>query len=72
MRQPGSKEAFSNVGTLATISELETPRPGLMMIRASGAQRFRITASDQLKHGLWIADVERLARRHGRAHSRTT
>ena len=32
-----------------------------MMIRASGAQRFRITASDQLKHGLWIADVERLA-----------
>ena len=31
-----------------------------MMIRASGAQRFRITASDQLKHGLWVADVERL------------
>ena len=60
VRQPGSKEAFSNVGTLATISELDNPRPGLMMIRASGAQRFRITASDQLKHGLWIADVERL------------
>ena len=34
--------------------------PGLMMIRASGAQRFRITSSDQLKHGLWVADVERL------------
>jgi Lon protease-like protein len=60
VRQPGAKEAFSSVGTLATISELENPRPGLMMIRASGAQRFRITASDQLKHGLWIADVERL------------
>jgi len=61
VRQPGGKEAFSSVGTLATISEFETPRPGLMMIRASGAQRFRITASDQLKHGLWIADVEQLA-----------
>lgn len=61
VRQPGSTEAFSHVGTLATISELETPRPGLMMIRASGTQRFRITASDQLRHGLWIADVERLA-----------
>jgi uncharacterized protein len=60
VRQPGAKEAFSSIGTLATISELENPRAGLMMIRASGAQRFRITASDQLKHGLWIADVERL------------
>lgn len=60
VRQPGGKEAFSSVGTLATISDFDTPRPGLMMIRASGAQRFRITSSDQLKHGLWIADVERL------------
>jgi uncharacterized protein len=32
-----------------------------MMIRAGGAQRFRITASDQLRHGLWVADVERIA-----------
>jgi uncharacterized protein len=61
VRQPGATEAFSHVGTLATIRELETPRPGLMMIRVEGTQRFRITASDQLRHGLWIADVERLA-----------
>ena len=61
VRQPGSSEAFSSVGTLATITEFEAPRPGLMLVRASGAQRFRITASDQLKHGLWVADVERLA-----------
>jgi Lon protease-like protein len=60
VRQPGSTEAFSSVGTLATISDYEAPRPGLMMIRATGAQRFRITSRDQLKHGLWIADVERL------------
>jgi Lon protease-like protein len=61
VRQPGGTEAFCQVGTLATISELETPRAGLMMIRAGGAQRFRITSSDQLRHGLWIADVQRLA-----------
>ncbi|MCM2250977.1 MAG: LON peptidase substrate-binding domain-containing protein [Ramlibacter sp.] len=61
VRQPGGSEAFCPVGTLATIGELETPRPGLMMIRATGTQRFRITARDQLRHGLWIADVERLA-----------
>ena len=58
VRQPGASEAFSSVGTLATISDFEAPRPGLMMIRAQGAQRFRITSRDQLKHGLWIADVE--------------
>jgi Lon protease-like protein len=61
VRQPGGSEAFAGVGTLATIREMETPRPGLMLVRASGEQRFRITASDQLKHGLWVADVERLA-----------
>jgi Lon protease-like protein len=60
VRKPGATESFSHVGTLATISEFESPRPGLMMIRAHGAQRFRITSSDQLKHGLWIADVERI------------
>lgn len=60
VRQPGVKEAFSGVGTLATIIDIETPQPGLMLVRASGAQRFRITSSDQLKHGLWVADVERL------------
>jgi uncharacterized protein len=61
VRRPGASESFSQVGTLATISEMETPRPGLMMIRANGAQRFRIQSSDQLKHGLWVADVERIA-----------
>lgn len=57
---PGGTEAFANVGTLATISEFETPRPGLMMIQARGSQRFRITSRDRLKHGLWVADVERV------------
>jgi len=63
VRQPGATEAeaFATVGTLATISEYDAPRPGLMMIRASGAHRFRITSRDQLKHGLWIADVESVA-----------
>jgi Lon protease-like protein len=60
VRQPGSQEKFSRVGTLATILDVESPQPGLMLLRATGAQRFRITASDQLKHGLWVADVESL------------
>jgi Lon protease-like protein len=60
VRQPGSTEAFAQVGTLATLLEVEQPQPGLLLVRATGAQRFRITSSDQLKHGLWVADVERL------------
>ena len=61
VRVPGGTEAFATVGTLATISALDTPQPGLMVIRAQGEQRFRITSSDQLKHGLWVANVERVA-----------
>jgi len=60
VRHPGVQEAFAQVGTLAMIEDFEQPQPGLMMVRAVGAQRFRITSSDQLKHGLWVADVESL------------
>jgi len=62
VRRPGGGvEAFHSVGTLATITALETPQPGLMTIQCHGEQRFRIARSEQLKHGLWIADVQRLA-----------
>ena len=60
VRRPGASEAFTAVGTLATITALEAPRPGLMTIRCTGTQRFRVTASQQLKHGLWVADVAQL------------
>lgn len=61
VRRPGAApEAFHAVGTLATITHLEKPQPGLMTIRCHGEQRFRITRSEPLRHGLWIADVERL------------
>ena len=61
VRRPGGgADAFHSVGTLATITTLETPQPGLMTIRCHGEQRFRISRSEQLRHGLWIADVQRL------------
>jgi uncharacterized protein len=60
VQQAGASEAFAHVGTLAAIAEFETPQPGLMMIQARGTQRFRITSRDRLKHGLWVADVERV------------
>jgi Lon protease-like protein len=60
VRLPGVQEAFSQVGTLATIHDFESPQAGLMLVRATGIHRFRIRNSDQLKHGLWVADVERV------------
>ena len=50
-------EQFHAVGTLARIEQLEQPQAGLLMIRAVGLQRFRIASREQLKHGLWVADV---------------
>ena len=54
-------EAFNDVGTLATIDELTTPQAGLLVIRCTGIQRFQIDRRERLKHGLWVADVSRLA-----------
>ncbi|MDD2926847.1 LON peptidase substrate-binding domain-containing protein [Rhodoferax sp.] len=44
-------------GTLARITALSRPQPGLMLIKCSGLQRFGIQRQEQLKHGLWMADV---------------
>ena len=54
-----ANEEFNAIGTLATITEFSVPQPGLMVIRCEGAQRFKISTREKLKHGLWIADVER-------------
>lgn len=53
-------EAFHEIGTLARITRLERPNPGLMTICCEGTQRFRIRSREQLPHGLWVADVELL------------
>lgn len=53
-------EVFHSVGTLATITEMTSPQPGLLVIRCVGTQRFEITQRDKLKHGLWVANVTRL------------
>lgn len=53
-------EAFHAVGTLATIAQHAAPQPGLLVVQCVGTQRFRIERQDQLKHGLWVADVSML------------
>jgi Lon protease-like protein len=61
VRQAGAPdERFFDVGTLASIEQIETPQPGLITLLCRGTQRFRITQRSLLPHGLWIADVEHL------------
>lgn len=49
-------------GTLAQIMHLETLQPGLLHLQCKGLQRFHISNSWQLPHGLWVADVQMLRR----------
>jgi Lon protease-like protein len=53
-----ANEVFADVGTLAHIAEFAAPQAGLMVVRCSGGARFRIRSRSQLKHGLWVADVD--------------
>jgi Lon protease-like protein len=55
-----ANEVFADVGTLAHIVEFAAPQAGLMVIRCSGGARFHIRERRQLKHGLWVADVDLL------------
>ena len=56
----GATESFNAVGTLATIETLDAPQPGLLVLRCTGTRRFRIERHEQLRHGLWIADVKQI------------
>ena len=58
VRKPDTPEALGEVGTLARIVESSAPMPGLLHITCRGTQRFRLVASEQLKHGLWMGQVE--------------
>ena len=53
-------EIFYPTGTLARITQLSRPQPGLMLIQCTGQQRFTVKNHNLLKHGLWVADVDLL------------
>jgi Lon protease-like protein len=56
-----AQEIFYPVGTLARITSLSRPQPGLMLIQCTGLQRFEVAQRSLLKHGLWVANVNLLA-----------
>ena len=59
-RAGNAQEQFHDVGTLASIADLQTPQPGLVTLTSTGNQRFRILRRTLLPYGLWMADVQHL------------
>ena len=60
VRKPGQQETLAPVGTLARVIDWAAPLSGLLQIKCMGLQRFHIVSCEQLKHGLWMAQVETL------------
>ncbi|MDD2918018.1 LON peptidase substrate-binding domain-containing protein [Rhodoferax sp.] len=56
-----AQEIFYPEGTLARITHLSRPQPGLMLISCTGAQRFSVVQPELLKHGLWVGHAELLS-----------
>jgi len=54
---PAEQEIFYLTGTLARITSLSRPRPGLILVQCTGQQRFEITRHELLRLGLWVAHV---------------
>ena len=57
-------ERFHLIGTLAHLCGHEQVQPGLMRVAARGGQRFRLGATECLRHGLWTGDAELLEEDH--------
>lgn len=57
VRKPGQDETLAQVGTLAKVVDWAAPLSGLLQIKCIGTRRFQIVSSEQLKTGLWMAEV---------------
>lgn len=61
VRVPDQHETLSGCGTMARILDWSAPLPGLLQISCIGTTRFQVKSAEQLKHGLWMADVDEVA-----------
>ena len=57
VRKPGQDETLAQVGTLAKVVDWAAPLSGLLQIKCIGTRRFQMVSSEQLKTGLWMAEV---------------
>lgn len=60
-RVPDKQETIAAGGTMARITEWTAPMSGLLQISCVGTTRFQVRTAQQLKHGLWVAEVDAVA-----------
>ena len=54
--------AFETVGTLASVDEVDADQAGVLHVRCTGGERFRVVGTpSQGDNGLWSAEVELIA-----------
>jgi Lon protease-like protein len=61
VRLPDKQDTLSAAGTMARIIDWTAPLPGLLQISCIGTTRFQVRSAEQLKHGLWMAEVDEVA-----------
>lgn len=61
VRLPDQHETLSACGTMARILDWSAPLPGLLQVSCIGTTRFQVKSAEQLKHGLWMAEVDEVA-----------
>lgn len=60
VRVAGKEVAFTDIGTLASITEFDAVQPSLFLLRCRGGQRFRILERTLAPNGAWSAEIELL------------
>lgn len=54
VRRAGQTVAFEHIGVLATLTDCDSSRPGIMQVRCRGGSRFACDNVRQLADGLWV------------------
>lgn len=55
-------EQIENVGTLAYLQDLDAEQPGILRVRCTAGERFRLQGTaTQRDNGLWVASVQAIA-----------
>ncbi len=60
VRKPGEAPMFSEVGTLAHVTDCDAPMPTLLKIKTKGGERFKLLSFEQRKNGLWVGQIQRM------------
>ena len=56
-RPESSDTVFEAVGVAAQVEDVDMPQTGIMLVRARGKERFRVSEASRHHDGLWVAHI---------------